>query len=507
MISLRIVFGDQLSHTLTSLVDCDPQNDVILMCEVLEETQTVNHHRKKLIFLFSAMRHFATELKTRGFKVRYVSIDDPENTGSFDGEVVRAIDMLKPDRVVVTHPGEYRILEKIKKWGTSFSGEIDLRDDDRFLCSAVEFENWAKGRKVLRMEHFYQSMRKEHAILLDGHGPEGGKWNYDVANRRQIPPDKIVPKRFRVQPNDVTNEVIELVRTRFKDHFGDVTDFEFAVTRNGALEVLDDFIQYRLPEFGDYQDAMREGDPWLFHSHISLYLNTGLLLPGECIKRAEQAYREGNVPLNAAEGFIRQILGWREYVRGVYWMFMPDYGGKNFFNTRRPLPAFYWSGQTRMNCLRQCVLDTKHNAYAHHIQRLMVLGNFALIAGIDPDQVNAWFLAVYADAFEWVELPNVTGMALFADGGMLASKPYASGGNYISKMSDYCKGCSYKISRKNGDKACPFNYLYWDFLARNRLSLEDNRRLSMIYKTYDRMSGERKAAIKEDSARFLKELK
>jgi len=300
--------------------------------------------------------------------------------------------------------------------------------------------------------------------------------------------------------------VIDLVAEQFPDHFGDLKPFYFAVTRDQAFNALQLFIKTRLSHFGDYQDAMIEGEPWMYHSHISFYLNCGLLLPLECVHAAEDAYVQGNAPLNAVEGFIRQIIGWREYVRGIYWLKMPEYPEENFFKAERDLPDFYWTANTQMNCLRQCVLETRENAYAHHIQRLMVLGNFALLAGVNPKQVNRWFLTVYADAYEWVELPNVSGMILFADGGYLASKPYAAGGSYINKMSNYCKNCRYKVTKKNGEDACPFNYLYWDFLARNREKLRSNHRIGMMYKTYDRMDEGKKQAISDDSLNFLDNL-
>lgn len=295
-----------------------------------------------------------------------------------------------------------------------------------------------------------------------------------------------------------------MVEAEFADHFGDLHPFPFAVTRDQALVVLEEFIEHRLPNFGDYQDAMVQGEPWMFHSHISFYLNCGLLEPLECIQKAEDAYHKDAAPLNAVEGFIRQILGWREYVRGIYWLKMPDYKSQNALNATRALPEFYWTADTQMNCLRQCVAETKENAYAHHIQRLMVLGNFALLAGLHPDEVNEWYLLVYADAFEWVELPNVSGMILFADNGLLASKPYAASGAYINRMSDYCKSCRYKVSKKNGPDACPFNYLYWDFLDRNGETLRNNPRMGLVFKSWARMSDEKRQAVRSDSTRFFK---
>jgi deoxyribodipyrimidine photolyase-related protein len=349
-------------------------------------------------------------------------------------------------------------------------------------------------------------MRRDHDVLMEDGAPVGGKWNYDADNRQ--PPDLslAVPPPLSFAPDAITDEVLALVETRCADHFGALQDFGFAVTRDQALQVLDHFITHRLPLFGTYQDAMIEGEPWMYHSHIGFYLNAGLLLPGEAVRAAEAAWHDGHAPLNAVEGFIRQILGWREFVRGIYWLKMPDYAGMNFLEADRPLPDFYWTGNTGMNCLAQSIDATRRYAYAHHIQRLMVLGNFALLAGIRPDQVNEWFLVVYADAYEWVELPNVSGMVLFADGGYLASKPYAAGGAYINRMSNYCGNCRYKVAQKTGPEACPFNYLYWDFLIRNRPRLGNNARLGMIYRSLDKMAPERVASIEADAAVFLASL-
>jgi deoxyribodipyrimidine photolyase-related protein len=503
---LRVILGDQLSHSITSLVQCDKAHDVILMCEVWDEATYVAHHKKKIAFLFSAMRHFAVELRALGFRVDYTELDDPENAGSFCGEVKRAIARHAPDTIIVTHPGEYRVLQDIKGWQQTFHLPVDIRDDDRFLCTPDAFRDWAKDRKQLRMEFFYREMRKKHGILLENGKPVGGQWNFDTQNRKAPTDDMDIPAPYQSRPDNITSDVLDLVEARFGSHFGDLQPFHFAVTRQQALNALDQFINQRLAQFGDYQDAMVQNQPWMFHAHLAFYLNCGLLLPLECIKAAENAYYRGDVPLNAAEGFIRQILGWREFVRGIYWLKMPGYGDENYFRATAALPEFYWTGHTKMNCLRQCVLETRKNAFAHHIQRLMVLGNFALLAGISPRDVNEWFLIVYADAFEWVEMPNVSGMILFADGGYLASKPYAAGGGYINKMSNYCENCSYQVSKKNGSKACPFNYLYWDFLARNRAKLANNHRVGMMYKTYDRMDDDKKQAIADDANRFLKSL-
>ena len=504
MTALRLVLGDQLNETISSLTDVDKKKDIILMCEVWDEATYVKHHKKKIAFVFSAMRHFAEQLIRNGYRVKYTKLDDQHNKGTFTGEVRGAITKYSPDIVIVTEPSEYRLLSTFKSW--NFDIPVEIREDQRFLCRHYEFDDWAAGRKQLRMEYFYREMRKKHCILMDGDKPEGGQWNYDSENRKPPKQGLSIPQTYLSAPDEISKNVIDLVANRFEQHFGDLEPFYFAVTREQALDALNKFITERLENFGDYQDAMVQKEPWMYHSHLSFYINCGLLLPLECVRAAEKAYYDGMAPLNAVEGFVRQILGWREYVRGIYWLSMPAYKDNNYLDADLPLPAFFWNGETQMNCLRQCIHETKANAYAHHIQRLMVLGNFSLIAGLDPKQVNTWYLIVYADAYEWVELPNVTGMILFSDGGLLGSKPYAAGGAYINKMSDYCKHCRYKVSKKNGVDACPFNYLYWDFLKRNKEKLQGNPRLAMVYRTLDKMSEEKIEAIEYDSKRFIKAL-
>ena len=503
MSNIRLILGDQLSSSISSLKDYKPETDIILMCEVWDEATYVKHHKKKIAFIFSAMRHFAQMLKKQGFTVEYIPLDDPNNTGSLCGEVKRMLSQYNANRIIVTHPSEYRVLEDIRRLKNKWDIALEIREDNRFLCSPEQFASWASGRKQLRMEYFYREMRKQYTILMAADAPIGGQWNYDADNRKSPKAGLTIPPPYTGHIDDITQDVITLISERFDHHFGDVEPFYFAVTRPEALQVLEQFIEQRLPHFGDYQDAMIQNEPWMYHAHISFYLNCGLLHPLECVKAAEMAYHQGQAPLNAVEGFIRQIIGWREYIRGIYWLKMPDYSNENFFEADRKLPDFYWTANTKMNCIRQCVLETQRNAYAHHIQRLMVLGNFALLAGIAPKEVNEWFLTVYADAYEWVELPNVSGMVLFADGGYLASKPYAAGGSYINKMSNYCIHCRYKVTQKNGVTACPFNYLYWDFLDRNREKLAGNHRISMMYKTFDRMDEEKQNAIRSDSKRFL----
>lgn len=501
--NLVFVLGDQLSRGLSSLTAARRGRDVVLMVEVLEEATYVRHHKKKIAFLFSAMRHFAGSLRRAGWRVDYVALDDPENRGSFTDELERAIARHEPGRVVVTEPGEWRVRTAMERWAARFGLPVDVLEDDRFLCTHADFAAWAEGRKQLRMELFYREMRRKSGLLMDGDKPEGGKWNFDAENRKPAKRDLFMPQPMGVPPDETTDRVLALVRERFAGHFGRLEPFWFAVTAEQAEAALDRFLEDALPFFGDYQDAMLADQRFLYHSVLSLYINAGLLDPLAVCRRVEAEYRAGRVPLNAAEGYIRQIVGWREYVRGIYWREMPGYRERNFFAADRPLPAFYWTGETEMACLRAAIAQTGEEAYAHHIQRLMVTGNFALLAGVDPKAVHEWYLIVYADAYEWVELPNTLGMSQFADGGLLGSKPYAASGNYINKMSDHCKGCRYDVKRKTGVQACPFNYLYWDFMLRHRDKLANNPRVAQVYRTWDRMDAARKAETLDDARRFL----
>lgn len=506
MKTLVMILGDQLSHDISALQGFDIDHDIVLMVEVADETTYVRHHKQKIAFILSAMRHFAHELRERNVPVDYVRLDDPRNTGSFTGELERAINRLKPDRIIVTEPGEWRVRKVMDGWSERVGLPVAIREDNRFVCSRAEFRAWADDRKTYRMEFFYREMRRRTGLLMDGDHPSGGRWNFDSDNRRRLPPTVRPPRRIYVEPDAITREVVAMVAGRFDDHFGDLDGFCWAVTRKDALAALDRFVSEALPFFGDYQDAMTMGEPFVFHALLSPYLNVGLLHAREACVAAERAFRSGHAPLNAVEGFVRQILGWREYVRGIYWLEMPDYAQTNALAAERPLPWFYWSGETAMNCLATTISDTRRNAYAHHIQRLMITGNFALLASVRPAELEEWYLAVYVDAFDWVELPNTHGMVLFADGGMLASKPYAASGAYIDRMSDYCKSCAYNPKVKTGSRACPFNFLYWNFLIRNRSVLERNPRMAMPYRTLDAMPMERSDTIMRDAQDFLDDL-
>ena len=500
------ILGDQLSFDLSSLADADPARDMLLMMELADETRYVRHHKRKLVFILSAMRHHAAALRAAGWQVDYVALDDPENTGSFTGEVARAVARHEPEAIVVTEAGEWRVAAMLEAWATRFACPVEVRADTRFLCSHAEFEAWAAGRKSLRMEYFYREMRRRTGLLMDGDAPLGGQWNYDAENRKRAPRDLMMPRPVRFAVDAITRSVIDLVARRFADHPGRLDDFDFAVSRADALRQQAHFLDHALPAFGDYQDAMLIGEPHLWHSILSPYLNAGLLDARALCDEVAARHRDGRVPINAAEGFIRQIIGWREFVRGVYWREGPDYTGRNFLKAGRDLPAFYWTGETDMRCLAESIGQTLDLAYAHHIQRLMVTGNFALLIGADPAQVHRWYLEIYADAYEWVEAPNTIGMSQFADGGLLGSKPYAASGAYIDRMSDYCGGCRYDVKARTGPDACPFNALYWDFLARNEDPLGGNQRLAMPYRNWARMDAATRAAIRASAADFLDSL-
>jgi deoxyribodipyrimidine photolyase-related protein len=501
--NLILVLGDQLTPTLSSLSAGDPAHDLVLMAEVHDETTYVRHHKKKIAFVLSAMRHFADELRSLGWRVVYARLDDPENAGSFGAELARAAAALNPERISVTEPGEWRIHEMMQGWAAALGRPVEILADDRFICRIDEFQAWARGRKQLRMEYFYRDMRRKTGLLMDGDEPAGGQWNFDHDNRKSAAGDLFMPPIAKTAPDAITREVLALVEARFANHFGTLRPFWFATRREDAEAVFDHFIAHALAGFGDYQDAMLAGEKFLYHSLISMYLNVGLLDPLAICRKVEAAWRNGRVPLNAAEGYIRQVIGWREYVRGIYWREMPDYIDRNHLGAERALPDFYWTAETPMTCVRSAVEQTRDEAYAHHIQRLMVTGTFALLAGIHPKAVHEWYLAVYADAYEWVELPNTLGMSQFADGGLLASKPYAASGAYINRMSDYCGSCAFDVKARTGPKACPFNYLYWDFIDRHRTTVGRNPRIAQMVRTFDKFAATEQQRIRDSAAEFL----
>ena len=506
MRNLCVILADQLNQEITSLNDFDKDLDEILICELKKNFTDINHHKKKIVYQISCMRHFGIEMDRLGFKINYLKLDNPDNENSYTSEIMKLINDKGIDKVIVAEPSTYNEMESIKNWQNTIGIDVEIRKNDLFFCDINEFKAWAEGRKELRLEFFYRMLRRKHNVLMNGDQPEGGAWNFDKKNRKPIARKVSIPKTYTCIIDQETQDIINLVNLEFSDHFGGTDNFVFAVTRHDALEAMNRFIEERLVNFGDYQDAMTSKDPWLFHSHLSMYLNNGLLKPKECIELAEKAFYESKAPINSVEGFIRQILGWREYVRGLYWLKMPDYRDLNELAAEVPLPSFYWDGETKMNCLKISIENTRDNAYSHHIQRLMVLGNFALLVGIRPVELNEWFLSVYADAYEWVELPNVSGMALFADGGIMASKPYASSGAYINRMSDYCKDCHFNVKEKIGSEACPFNYLYWNFLDKNRERLSSNPRLGLAYRNLNKMPDNQLDSINESALNFFKNI-
>lgn len=500
MTRLAVILGDQLSLDLSALRTIDRAHDIVLMMEVMAEATYVTHHKQKIVLILSAMRHFAAELADAGYRVDYVRLDDPDNSGSFAGEIERAIQRHDPPAVFVTHPGEHRVLAALQALASAVAIPIDILEDDRFLSASAEFANWADSRREMRMEFFYRHMRIATGLLMDGDKPVGGQWNYDADNRKPWPRHRPVPDRLHFPPDAITRAVIDLVERIFSNHFGTLDKFGWAVSRADALKALEAFLTHHLPWFGDYQDAMRAGAPFLHHGLISPYLNIGLLNPREVCQRAEAAYRQGLAPLNAVEGFIRQILGWREYVRGVYWHLMPGYAEGNALAADQVLPAFYWDGETDMACVRDVVGTIQRHGYAHHIQRLMVTGNLALLWGVRPAEIEAWYLAVFVDAFDWVELPNTHGMAIHADGGLMASKPYAASGAYIDRMSNYCRGCRYDPKQRHGPDACPITILYWDFLDRHAARFSAHPRMKLMMDALSRLPADTRRAIRAEAA-------
>ncbi|WP_136637034.1 cryptochrome/photolyase family protein [Pseudooceanicola onchidii] len=495
---LILVLGDQLSPDLAVLRDGDPERDIVVMAEVADETGYVPHHPKKIALILSAMRHFAEDLRADGWDVRYFRLDE-DGPKSICGALMQVHQDVQPEEVVAVRPGEFRLIDALEACPVG----VRLVEDDRFLCPIDRFRDWAEGRRELRMEWFYREMRRNTGVLMDADDPAGGEWNYDKQNRKPAQRSMLQAKPMEFTPDEITEGVLAMVGDRFGGNFGSLAGFTFGVTQGQARRALSHFVKTQLAEFGDYQDAMLLDEPYLNHALISIYMNIGLLSPREVCEAAEAAYRDGDVPINSAEGFIRQILGWREYIRGIYFLKGPDYTAQNELGHDRDLPASYWGGETEMACIRAAVGQTHDLAYAHHIQRLMVTGNFALLFGADPAQVHEWYLSVYADAFEWVEAPNTIGMSQWADGGVVASKPYVSSANYIKKMSDYCEGCAYKPDVKVGEGACPFNLLYWHFLDRHRERFEGNRRMGVVYSSWDKMDKAKRDQILEEAEAFI----
>ena len=495
--TLVVVLGDQLDLDASAFDGFDPANDVVWMAEVEEESTRAWSSKQRIALFLAAMRHFAQALQAAGRPLHYRRLDDPGNRGSLAAELQATLAQFAPRRVVMTAPGDWGVWQSLKTVVEDAGLTLEIREDRHFFTTVREFAAHAEGRKSLRLEYFYRAARARHGVLMRDGQPVGGQWNFDADNREAFGPEGpgAVPPRATFEPDALTREVIALVESRFAQHPGALSSFAWPLTRAQALHALHRFIEQRLPLFGRYEDALWPGEPWLYHSQLSAALNLKLLTAREVVAAAEAAYRAGQVPLQSAEGFIRQILGWREYVRGVYWTRMPDYAERNALGATRDLPAWYWTGDTDMACLRDAITQTLAHGYAHHIQRLMVTGLFALLLGVEPRQVHAWYLSVYVDAVEWVELPNTLGMSQYADGGLMASKPYVATGRYIQRMGGPCAGCRYDPALRTGERACPYTTLYWDFLMRHEKQLGGNARMALQVKNVARLSETGRAAV------------
>ncbi|MEZ0288036.1 MAG: cryptochrome/photolyase family protein [Methylophilus sp.] len=498
MRNLIVILGDQLALDNPALEAFDPSQDHIVMAEVMQESTHVWSHKQRITLFLSAMRHFADTLQARHFPLTYFKLDahaHPDLAAVWQA----MLQLHQPDCLRVCEPGDWRVLQALKTTAKKNHVVLEVLQDTHYMCSIPQFQRWAERQEntSLRMENFYRGMRKKYKVLMADDAPAGGDWNYDKENRQHLgkdgPQNLKPPPRFT--PDALTQSVMALVNNRFAENPGGLDDFPWAVTRAQAIELLSHFVAEKLPQFGTYQDAMWQDSPYLWHSLLASALNLKLLNPREVIDAAEQAYQQGKAPLASVEGFIRQILGWREFVRGVYWLEMPALKSANYFKHQRDLPAWFWTGQTQMQCVSQCIGQTLETGYAHHIQRLMVIGLFSTLAGLSPQQVADWFLAVYVDAVEWVELPNVAGMALYANGGRFTSKPYVASGAYIQRMSNYCAHCRYDPKLKTGEAACPFTTLYWAFLIKHETLLTSNQRTRLMAQHVGKMTASEQSEI------------
>jgi len=506
---LVLVLGDQLDTDASAFDGFDPQQDLVWMAEVSEESTHVWSSKQRCVMFISAMRHFALALETLERPVLYHrlnAIADRCDVASLADLLKADLTTLLPQKVVMTAPGDHRLWQSIKATVKAAGCGFEVREDRHFFTTVADFSAHAKGRKSLRLEFFYRELRQRFGILMDNGQPAGGQWNFDADNRETFGRHGpgALPPRTSFEPDAITSEVMGLVQQRFAHHPGSLDSFAWPVTRDQALHALQRFVQERLPLFGRYEDALWPGEPWLYHSHLSAALNLKLLSAHEVVQSVESAYRCGHVPLQSAEGFIRQVLGWREYVRGIYWTQMPNYIEHNALQAQHDLPNWFWSGDTDMACLKEAITQTLAQGYAHHIQRLMVIGLYTLLLGVHPRQVHEWFLAVYVDAVEWVELPNTLGMSQYGDGGLMASKPYVATGKYIQRMGGPCGNCRYDPAMREGEKACPYTTLYWDFLMRHETLLSKNARMALQVKNVARMNPAQRQAVADRAQAILR---
>jgi deoxyribodipyrimidine photolyase-related protein len=503
--TLRLILGDQL-NPMHSWFKHQQDDVVYVMMEVRQETDYVLHHAQKIIAIFAGMREFSRRLQENAHRVHYLTIDDPENQHSIPANIEMLAMFYQAQEFQYQAPDEYRLDQQMYQFSQHSHLPFQQFDTEHFFTQRGEVGQIFEGRKKWLMEHFYRQMRTKHHVLMADKEPAGGAWNFDHDNRKAWSGLPWEPEDFR--PKHDHSELWVTIQKAGVVSFGNPNAAQFAwpLHREEALQQLHAFIRFSLPHFGDFQDAMSSKAWRLFHSLLSFALNTKMLSPKEVVSQVEQAWVRGDVPIAAAEGYIRQILGWREYVRGVYWHLMPNYAQENIFDHQSELPSWFWTGKTKMRCLSHAIGQSLEQAHAHHIQRLMVIGNFALLAGLNPQRVHEWYLGVYIDAFEWVELPNTLGMSQYADGGILATKPYVSSAAYIDRMSDYCKGCHYDKKQRVSENACPFNALYWDFFSRNEQQLSKNPRIGMVYPQLRKMSDQARQELAERSDYLRKNL-
>jgi deoxyribodipyrimidine photolyase-related protein len=503
--SLVLILGDQLDLQGAALQGFNFETDEIIMIESIHEGQYVWSHKAKVALFLSAMRHFAQALTDLKYPLVYIK----ESRLSITDNLKEYIQKKGIQHLVCVEPGEYRLKIALEKLAHELDLQLDMREDNHFYCTHQEFIEWVANKKELRLEYFYRLMRKTHQILVDADGnPEGGQWNFDQDNRKPYPKKGpgIIDKPLSFPHDDITAEVITYVRKAYSDHPGSLDAFDWPVTREQALKALEYFVEYRLRNFGVYQDAMWTDTPFGWHSILSSSMNLKLLNPREVVNAVLIAWKKYSLDLSTVEGFIRQILGWREFVRGMYYLDMPQMAQDNYYQHANPLPSWYWTGATDMACLKDAIGQTLQYGYAHHIQRLMVTGNFALLAEVLPTAVCDWYLAIYVDAIEWVELPNTAGMALFANGGRFTSKPYIASGAYIKRMSNYCNGCRYKPDVRFGETACPVTTLYWNFLIKHRDQFEASPRTRLMTANLKRISDDDQKAITLHAKKILSNL-
>ncbi|MDG1402410.1 cryptochrome/photolyase family protein [Polaribacter sp.] len=507
MKKLRLILGDQLNSQHSWFRETD-SNVIYCIFEMRQETDYVTHHIQKVTGFFAAMRNFAKELKIANHAVIYFNINDKKNTQSLVENLTILIEENNIEKFEYLSPDEYRLDQQIKIFCKNLPIDSRVFSSEHFYTEREDLETFFKGKKQFLMENFYRNMRKKHQILMIDKQPEGGKWNYDASNRKKWKGDTLIPQEINFDTN--VEDILSDIKKAKIETIGKINSkyFEYPISRKQAIQQLNYFCEHLLVHFGDYQDAMHTDKIYLFHSRISFAMNTKIISPKEIIDTVLETYRKQQdaIDISQVEGFIRQILGWREYMRGMYWMLMPEYKKENFLDNKNKLPKFFWTGKTKMNCLKNAINNSLENGYAHHIQRLMITGNFALLTQIHPDEIDAWYLGIYVDAIEWVQLPNTRGMSQFADGGKIATKPYVSSGSYISKMSNYCESCVYKKAKKFEDDACPFNTLYWNFLDEKQEKLSSNFRMKMIYSLLNKMSSEDRARIKEKANHIIENL-